>query len=59
MRFGASGDCSSGEASYADLESPAEAWNSGSEGVDALDMLAWPKGLCCAALERGLSVDSG
>jgi hypothetical protein len=50
-----SGACNDGEA--AGLESPADAWYSGSEGVDALDMLAWPDGHCCAALERGLLID--
>lgn len=47
--------CSDGDAPRAALEVPAEAWYSGNEGVDALDMLAWPKGHCCAAFKRGLS----
>lgn len=55
---GGSGGCSNGEAAREGFEGPAEAWYSGNEGVDALDMLAWPKGQLCATLERGLSVDN-
>lgn len=60
LRFrGVSGGCNNGEAARGDLEAAAAAWYSGREGVDALDMLAWPRSHCCAcaALERGLSVD--
>ena len=34
---------------------PLEAWYIGSDGVEALDMLAYPRDNCCAAVERGLS----
>lgn len=34
---------------------PFEAWYIGSDGVETLDMLAYPRWNCCAAVERGLS----
>jgi hypothetical protein len=48
------GGCNDGDTAREDFECPFEAWYMGSDGVAALDMLAWPEGQCCAALERGL-----
>lgn len=47
-----------GDEGREDFEGALEALYKGSEGVDAFDMLAWPGDDCCAAVQRGLSVDS-
>jgi hypothetical protein len=38
-----SGGCRNGELGREDLSGLAAAWYSGSDGVEALDILAWPK----------------
>ena len=55
LRFCASGGCRYGEPGREDLGPPFEAWYIGSDGVETLDMLAYPRDNCCAAVEGGLS----
>lgn len=42
-RCGGSGGCRKGEVGREDLSGLAAAWYSGRDGVEALDILAWPK----------------
>lgn len=46
---GGSGGWRNGDSARESFETAADAWYNGNEGVEALDILSWPKGHCCAA----------
>ena len=45
---GGSGGCRNGDSARDSLEVAMGPWYNGNEGVEALDILAWPKEDCCA-----------
>jgi hypothetical protein len=47
-RCGGSGGCRKGDVGREDLSGFAAAWYNGSDGVEALDILAWPKATVAA-----------
>ena len=55
LRLCGSGGCSIGDAERGDFEGVLATLKTGSEGVVAFDMLAWPGDDCCAPVQRGLS----